>query len=182
MTESSHFGRELEGFLNGFDFYNARERLTEDDLLVRKTASDDLDSASNLVRRARIAWASSPALRVTREHPLPSVEVMERLHLLEGIEHGIAIQAERIRTAPLPETDRTWRYLRSDQSVLELLLQCDLDLVKSAKTVRDSAEEFFSLGSPDGLGLGAFRSVQDGLKAVQEAFRRRQDALRVPGL
>lgn len=182
MSDPSPRGRELQALLNGFDFYSARERLAADDLLVRQTASDDLDAASGIVRRVRGNWASSPALRVTREHPLPTIEVLEMLRLLEGVEHGIAIQAERIRTATLPETDRTWRYLRSDGTLLELLLEYDLDLVKSARQIRRDAEELYSLGSPDGLGRPALQAVQDGLKAVQESFRKRQDSLRVPGL
>lgn len=182
MSAPSPFSRDLQALLNGFDFYSARERLEADDLLVRQTATDDLDSASSTVRRVRVAWASTPALRVTREHPLPSVEVMELLRLLEGLEHGIAIQAERIRTAPLPESDRTWRYLRDDTAVRDLLLQYDLQLVQAAKQVRRRAEELFSLGSPDGLGRPSLQGVQDGLQLVLEAFRGRQDALRPPGL
>lgn len=182
MSDVSPVARELERWLNGFDFYSARERLTADDLLVRRTAADDLDAAAGAVRRARVAWASSPALRVTREHPLPSPEVMELLHLMEGVEHGIALQAERIRTAPLPETDRTWQRLRNDRTVLELLLAQDLELVRTARELRESAEELFAVGSPDGIGRPALAAVQDRLKAMQDAFRRRQDSLRPPGL
>jgi hypothetical protein len=177
MSDPGPARRFLESLLNGFDFYSRRERLTADDLLVRQEAARRLAEAAAAVRAARSAYAQDHVPHPTREQPLPPPEAMAPVRRAERLEAALAAAAEEVRSATLPATDRTWRRLRSDLPLLELVLEHDRQLIQAAEEARRLAAAV----SGDGLAAADLEPAMAATEAVRRAFHERMECLRLPG-
>jgi hypothetical protein len=168
--------RALEALLNGFDFYAHRERVGQDDLLVRNTVAEDLEACRQALRQARTLWAHAPELTPTRERPTPDPQAMEALRQVERLEREAEELATLVRTAPLPPTDRLWRRLRDDQALLELVLAHDWDMVSSGRTAREEARRMAQMSAP------SQDAVAQALARIRKSLWERQNLMRPPGL
>ena len=166
--------RQLEYLLNGFDFYGHRERLAEDDRLVRLRAAEGLGRALAHLRRAEaLARAALPT--PTRERPWPDASALARVRDLEAVAQAVADAEARVRALPLPHLDRTWERLRSSAAALELLLEHDLGLVGAADRLAEHARAVAE--DPAGAPLGP---VREALAAFEAALQARQADLEAP--
>jgi hypothetical protein len=159
--------RELEFLINGFDFYGHKERLREDDRLVRERAAHSLVAAAEAVRRAE-QESRRRLPPSTREQPFPPPDRMAIVRDLGELARAVGDAEGRLRALPYPHADRTWARLQTESIVLELLLEHDLALVMAADAVRDAAAAMG--GEPSAMTLAAARNA---LVRFEHALRER---------
>jgi hypothetical protein len=166
--------RELGLRLRGFDHYAHKQRLREDDRLVRERAARSLAEALTALRRVeREARLGLPA--PTRERPFPDPEALAHLRDLEQLLRDVGDLEARLRALPYPHADRTWERLRSEAAALELLLEHDLGLLSAADAVRDAAEALAA--RREGTSPASVRAALD---RCQRALRQRMHDLDLP--
>ena len=113
----------------GYNFYNAKNRMRADDLLVRQKTAETLGLAANALGALQGEYQRRYVPPGTREQPFAPPEQMERLRELGQARERLALLASEIRAMPVPTQDRTWSRLRDERSLLERLLQFDRALV-----------------------------------------------------
>jgi hypothetical protein len=163
--------RQLEFLINGFDFYGHKERLRDDDRLVRERAASSLVDAAAAVRRAE-QEARRRLPPSTREQPFPPPDRMAIVRDLSELGRAVGDLEGRLRALPYPHADRTWARLRTEAVVLELLLEHDLALVAAADAVRAAAEAMGAEATA--MSLAATRNA---LVRCEHAVRERWAAL-----
>ncbi len=163
--------RQLEFLITGFDFYGHKERLRDDDRLVRERAAHSLVDAATAVRRAE-QEARRRLPPSTREQPFPPPERMAIVRDMTDLGRAIGDVEGRLRALPYAHADRTWARLRTESVALELLLEQDLALVAASDGVRGAAE---AMGAdPSAMTLAATRNA---LMRCEHAVRERWAAL-----
>lgn len=167
--------RQLEYLINGFDFYGHREGLARDDLRVRTRASEALAQALSQLRawegQCRSRWLPPPS----RAQPLPDAAALARLRELEELAAALQAAESLTRGAPLVHTDRAWERLRSSTTLLELLLEHDLGLIREADAVAAQVAALPDVPpSPAAVDLSGLRAA---LQRLQQAFAARQREL-----
>src|SRR4051812_3916707 len=113
----------------GYNFYNAKNRMRADDLLVRQKAAETLGLAANALGALQGDYQRRYVPAGTREQPFPPPEQMERLREIGQARDRLSALAAEIRGMPVPAQDRTWARIRDEQSLLENLLHYDRALV-----------------------------------------------------
>ena len=113
----------------GYNFYNVKNRMRADDLLVRQKAAETLGLAANALGALQGDYQRRYVPPGTREQPFPPPERMERLREIGQARERLSTLAAEIRGMPVPTQDRTWARLRDERSVLESLLHFDRALV-----------------------------------------------------
>lgn len=165
--------RQLDALLNGTSFYAQRERLREDDRILRERISANLVEAARLVRDLSTAYRRKALPPPTREHPDPDPEALSLARSLDTLLHEIQDVDGLVRAAPFPHSDRTWQRLRSGELLLSLLLENDVTLVQAAGEVRDQARVLAAAN----LSATALVHLNEALSVTRDAFQRRQDDL-----
>ncbi len=125
----------------GYNFYNIKNQMRADDLLVRQKAAETLGLAANALGALQGEYQHRYVPPGTREQPFPPPESMERLREIGQVRERLSTLAAEIRGMPVPTQDRTWWRWRDERSLLENLLQFDRALVgrieELARTVRE---------------------------------------------
>ena len=113
----------------GYNFYNVKNQMRADDLLVRQKAAETLGLAANALGALQGDYQRRYVPPGTREQPFPPPERMERLREIGQARERLSTLAAEIRGMPVPTQDRTWWRLRDERSLLESLLQYDRTLI-----------------------------------------------------
>ena len=163
--------RQLEGLLTGFDFYVHRERLRDDDRLVREWACHALADAADAVRRVESALRRAIPSPTPHE-PMPPAQDLGRLRDIGNLYRAVSDAEALVRAQPYPHTDRIWGRLRNEEALLELVLEHDLSLINAAEAVRAAAEALSA--APES---GALTAVQRALDRCERALAERAFAL-----
>jgi hypothetical protein len=113
----------------GYNFYNARNSMRADDLLVRQKAAEALGQAAGALATLQAEYQRRYVPPGTREQPFPPPECLEHLREIGQARERVLLLAGDIRGMPVPTQDRTWARMRGERALLEQLLQYDRALV-----------------------------------------------------
>lgn len=167
--------RQLESLINGFDFYNRRERMQADDLLVRQKARASLARAEERLRAVEAAWRTDNLPDPISGTALPAPAALAPLRRLEALRTRLHDTDTLLGAAPLAPADRTWARLQDQGGLLELLLERDLTLVNAAEGVLRAAAAATATDIPASLA-----PVETALTALDAAIRDRAADLSPP--
>ncbi|MBV9849227.1 MAG: hypothetical protein JO250_06015 [Armatimonadetes bacterium] len=123
----------------GYNYYNDKNKMRADDLLVRQRAS------AALAEGARALAALEPEYRrrflppATRENPYPPVEAMESLRALGRLRARLDDLAAQILGMPVPAQDKTWWRFRDEKALLARLLDFDYQLLLQTSAIGEEA-------------------------------------------
>jgi len=160
----------------GYNFYNEKNKMRADDLLVRQRASSLLGSAAAALTTLEAEYQRRHVPPSTREQPFPPRETLDNLRDLGDLRGKLENLASAIRSMPVPAQDRTWWRLRSESSLLGQLLRFDLVLIDQAGQIERSmlalSADTWHLEHPHA------RCVAE-LRPLEEAIRERRALLQI---
>jgi hypothetical protein len=153
----------------GYNLYAERNRLRADDLVVRQQAADALAAAGNALRALRTDYRRRFIPPPTRAQPEPPRERLEELSAIARLAERLADLETRIRSMPVPPSDRVWERFRREPEYLMELLAHDYQLVAPCRAVRELAEHL----SAATWGAAASAELEQQADAVEQAVRDR---------
>jgi hypothetical protein len=156
----------------GYNFYNAKNRMRADDLLVRQKAAETLGLAANALGALQGDYQRRYVPPGTREQPFPPPEQMERLREIGQARDRLSTLAAEIRGMPVPVQDRTWARIRDERSLLESLLQFDRALVGQIEELARTARELTANAWHSGELYTGLEAQIERLAAVVQERRR----------
>lgn len=139
---SNPVSRELSLMLSayGYNLYNDRNRMRADDLLVRQQAAAALADAANALRTLRTEYRRRFIPPPTREQPEPPRDRLDQLSTMTRLQDRLADLETRVRSMPVPPTDKVWERFRHEQTLLAELLTHDYNLIAPSRELRDAAQ------------------------------------------
>lgn len=161
----------------GYNFYNAKNAMRADDLLVRQKAAEALGEAAGALTAVQAEYQRRYVPPSTREQPFPPPECLERLRELSQARERILTLAGDIRGMPVPTQDRTWWRLRGERALLASLLQYDRALVGQAEQLGQQVRAVTANAWQSGEVYGVLDAQIEQLAAV---IRERRRLLQVP--
>ncbi len=158
----------------GYNFYRKENQLRTDDLLVRSKVAWLLATARGSVDAAETAYRREHIPTPSRENPRPPAEAVATAQTLERLAGEIGDLGSFIEALPAPENDFILRRLREEKPTLDALLDRDHQLVGQADLLRSM------LDGKDGAWIaGNLAAIQEGIHAIRETLRARQQILTV---
>jgi hypothetical protein len=161
----------------GYNFYNAKNAMRADDLLVRQKAAEALGRAGGDLSTLQAEYQRRYVPPSTREQPFPPAEALERLREIGQAREQILTLASDIRGMPVPTQDRTWWRFRGERSLLENLLQYDRALVGQSEELAGRVQEITANAWQSGEVFVVLSAQIEQLAAV---VRERKRLLQVP--
>ncbi|HWE60387.1 MAG TPA: hypothetical protein VHB98_01625 [Chloroflexota bacterium] len=162
----------------GYNFYNAKNTMRADDLLVRQKAADALGQAAATLAALQEAYQRRYAPPGTREQPFPPPECLEHLREIGYARERILTLAGDIRGMPVPTQDRTWWRYRGERALLGSLLEYDRALVGQSEQLAQQVQ----LLTANAWHSGEPYSVLEAqIAQLAMVIRDRRRLLQVPG-
>ena len=162
----------------GYNFYNQKNQMRADDLLVRQKAAGSLSEAGALLANLELAYQRQYIPPATREVPYPSATTMNKLRDISVLRDRINGLASQIRGMAIPTQDRIWWRFRDEQSTLNQLLQFDYGLISRTEFVYQTVRNLNGSAWENSNGSGQFEEMLQGLEST---IRDRQRFLQIPG-
>jgi hypothetical protein len=156
----------------GYNFYRLENQLRADDQLIRLKAAGLLGQARAALESAEADYRREHLPPPTRDKPFPEPQAVAGAQSLERLGRAIGGLEGQIRHLPVPENDRMSQRYRDEAPTLEALGQWDKRLIGQAELLR------VLLSGVTGTAiLGNAAEIDDGLAAVAETIRERQELL-----
>ena len=162
--------RQLDLLLTGygFNYYNDKNKMRSDDLLVRQKAAALLGDAASALTAMEAEFQRRYVPPSTREQPFPPREVLDSLRDLENLRAKVQDLAAAIRSMPVPAQDKVWWRLRSERALLDRLLQYDLALVgqaqQAAQRISGLTADTWQHEHPYGQCMAELRPLEDAIR------------------
>ena len=174
---SNPVSRELSLMLSGYGYnlYNDRNRMRADDLLVRQQAAAALADAANALRTLRTDYRRRFIPPPTREQPEPPRDRLDQLSTMTRLQDRLADLETRVRSMPVPPTDKVWERFRREQTLLAELLTHDYNLIAPSREVHDAAQALTADGWSDDSAAALDRLASQ----IEQAIRARSMFLQV---
>jgi hypothetical protein len=161
----------------GYNFYNAKNAMRADDLLVRQKAAEALGRAAGDLSALQADYQRRYVPPSTREQPFPPAECLERLREIgQAREHMLTLAGD-IRGMPVPAQDRTWWRFRSEHALLASLLAYDRALVGQSEELARRVQALTANAWHGGELAGVLMAQIEQLATV---VRERRRLLQVP--
>ena len=158
----------------GYNFYRRENQLRADDLLIRGKLSELLGESRAHLRSLEAEFRRTHLPPPSREHPLADPAALEAAQGLQRAQRDLEALETAIRTAPVPEMDRSHQRHRLERDTLEKLLAADLALVTALLALRDSV---LALGDGATAAAEASRIIASG--EVRTIWERREQILSI---
>jgi hypothetical protein len=155
---------------NGYNLYKDTNRARADDLLVRQKVSGLLGDTANRLAAMASDYRRTCMPPSTREHPFPSDEAMAPMRQMESLKGKLSTLSSTVRGLPVPTADRTWAKFRSEKDLLNQLLMCDYELIRTIQSVSDTVDGH----SAPTWTLGDGHQVETLLGQFEQQLRHRQ--------
>jgi hypothetical protein len=161
----------------GYNFYNTKNVMRADDLLVRQKAAEALGRAAGDLGTLQAEYQRRYVPPSTREQPFPPAESLERLREIGQAREQILTLASDIRGMPVPTQDRTWGRIRSERALLASLLQYDRALVGQSEELAQRVHGITANAWQGGELAGVLMTQIEQLATV---VRERRHLLQMP--
>lgn len=119
----------------GYNFYDRKNQVHADDILVRQKAGSSLNQAAELLSQLAVDYQRRYIPPATRENPWPSAEAMTRLNAIKTLRDDVSSLEVHIRSMSVPSQDRVWWRYRDELSLLQQLLSFDLGLISESEAI-----------------------------------------------
>ena len=162
----------------GYNFYRAENQLRADDLLVRARACELLAAARAALEACEAAYRREALPPPSRERPRPDPEAMRRAQALEQLGRELGAVEGRIRSLPVPETDRMTQRYRNEAQTLARLVDADQRLVGHAEALRAALHEA-QTGAGAAWLLDHLAALRERVAALEDAVRARSEILAI---
>jgi hypothetical protein len=165
----------------GYNFYDDRNQVRADDLLIRQKVCYRLDGAVKSLSALEGAYRQRFIAPATREEPFPPAEMMERLRAIGRLKARIHDFSVRLRGASAPTQDKVWFRLREERTLLLQLLSYDEGMIAGAERIADLARSL----TPERWDADppcCAAAFDNPLQEIDEALRARNDLLLMPTL
>ena len=159
----------------GYNFYRTENQLRADDQLVRTKAAWLLGVALTQIELAEAAYRREHLPAPSRANPYPDPAKMAQAQALERLARAVGALAARLHTQPAPENDRMTQRRQREEATLESLKDCDEQLIGQCDLLRSLVD-----GKDGAALLQQAPLLEDGMVAVGETLRRRQEVLLGP--
>lgn len=164
-------------FGTGFNFYNTRNQMRADDLLVRQRASAALADAAQSVSALEQEFRRRFIPSATRDAPFPPADALEKLRALGRVRMRLLDLEAQINGMPVPTQDKIWWRYRDEETLLHTLLGHDYALVQQTELARQHAEALTADAWND---TGEDNDMERGLHDVEKTIRERRQFLQMP--
>lgn len=164
-------------FGTGYNFYNSRNTMRADDLLVRQRASSALAAAAQSVMTLEQEFRRRFMPTATRDVPFPPAEAMEKLRALGRLRTRLLDLETQVNGMSVPTQDKVWWRYRDESALLHTLLGHDYALVQQTETVSQQAQ---NLTADVWNDTGANSEMERGLKEIEKTIRERRQFLQMP--
>lgn len=159
----------------GYNFYRRENQLRADDQLVRSKAEWFLGLAVASVVNAEAAYRREFIKPPSRAQPFPDGSVTAAASSLERLAQNISALKGRVQAQPVPENDRMTQRYREEADTLSALIACDEKLVGQCALLHSMLDARSGSAVIDMLP-----DLEDGLSAIAENLRRREQVLLEP--
>lgn len=119
----------------GYNFYDSRNTMRADDLLVRQRASGMLAEGARALAAQEVEYRHRFIPPATRDAPFPPAAEMEALRGLGRLRSRLDDAAAQILGMPVPTQDKTWWRYREERATLARLLAFDVDLLRQTEEI-----------------------------------------------
>jgi hypothetical protein len=143
----------------GYNFYDRRNMMRADDLLVRQRASGALADGARALAAQEVAYRRRFIPPATREAPYPPPGVLDSLQALGRLRARLDDLAAQIVGMPVPAQDTTWWRFREEKATLARLLDLDSRMLLETDEVARLARTL----TADAWHGGASQAAFDGL-------------------
>lgn len=123
----------------GYNFYESRNTMRADDLLVRQRASGALADGARALAAQEVEYRRRFIPPATREAPFPPAVEMEALRALGRLRARLDSAASQIVGMPVPTQDKTWWRYREEKMTLARLLDFDLQMLRQCDALGSQA-------------------------------------------
>jgi hypothetical protein len=159
----------------GYNFYRAENQLRADDQLVRSKAAWLLGVAMAAVDAAESAYRREYLPAPSRAKPYPDATAVASAQSLERLARAIGAVESSIEHQPVPENDRMTQRFRQEAATLQVLIDCDQQLVGQCELFRSKVAGRSGLALLDGMA-----ELEAGLASIQASLRKREAILFSP--
>lgn len=160
----------------GYNFYNIKNQVRADDLLVRERASYHLAQSADMLTNLRGAYQRRYIPPLTRANPDPPQEALAQVREMEDIQQAISNVESHIRGMSVPTQDRIWWRFRQEQPLLIQLLHFDLALVHTSEQVY----QYITPLTPETWNYQANAQLRQLIQQVTQITRDRERFLLLP--
>ncbi len=157
----------------GFNFYDKKNQLRADDLLVRAHLSELLKQAAGKMRMLAADFRREHLGAPTREHPYPDAGAAERSREMERVITRCDKIDTAVRAGESPATDRVMQRHRDEEETLQALLRADLETADLILSFVETLENTAKWDS--GLDLVLSSALND----LEAAWRRRNEIMNI---
>jgi len=161
----------------GYNFYDDKNKMRADDLLVRQKASAALADAAQTLTNLDSDYRRRFVPPATRENPYPPPDVMQNVREIGRLRDRIRDLSSRILALPAPAQDKVWFRFRQETTLLNELFVFDYDLVEQTQQLAEQAR----LITPESWNQGAgASSLEASLDKLDQLIRDRWQLLSMP--
>lgn len=161
----------------GFNFYDDKNKMRADDLLVRQKASAALADAAQVLTTLDSDFRRRFVPPATRDNPFPPADVMEQVREIGRVRDRARDLSSRILTMPTPAQDKIWFRFRQEATLLSELFTFDYNLVEQTQqfceNVRAITPDLWKAG-------GQVSTLESALSTLEQTIRDRWQLLSMP--
>ena len=160
----------------GYNFYDDKNQVRADDLLVRQKAASALADAAECLNTLDTEFRHRFVPPATRENPFPPADVMQRVREIGHLRDRIRDLHTRIIGMPAPAQDKVWWRFRRELTLLNELFAFDYGLIEQSQAICEKVR----LITPQSWKDGDPADLDQALSQIDQLIRDRWQLLSMP--
>jgi hypothetical protein len=161
----------------GYNFYDDKNKMRADDLLVRQKASAALADAAQTLTTLDSEFRRRYVPPASRQNPFPPADVMEQVREIGRVRDRARDLSSRILTMPAPAQDKVWFRFRQEATLLTELFTFDYNMVEQTQQF---CEKIAAITADTWRAGGQASTLESALSTLEMTIKDRWQLLTMP--